>query len=119
MKRFLFIQQNYPFQNIQAFENQELVLAITAFEQRVSLLFIGNGILQLLEKQSTVRMFRKNFTLIFKAANLYGVDAIYVDSTALSRWEIKPEDLMVKTTQITPAEIKVLAKSFDFILATG
>jgi len=52
-KRFLYVNRRAPYGSIYALESLEVVLIGAAFEQDVSLAFLGDGVYQLTKGQDT------------------------------------------------------------------
>ena len=68
-KKFLYVNRKAPYGTIYALESLEVVLIGAAFEQDVSLAFLGDGVYQLVEgpgHQGGLGM--KNFSPTFRAA---------------------------------------------------
>ncbi len=61
----------------------DLALAAGAFEQPVSVLFIGEGVLQLLPEQDTTELGARNMAKTLASLPLYGVETLYVDAHSL------------------------------------
>lgn len=89
-----------PFENQQGREALDAVLAASAYEAPLSLLFIGDGVWQLVKGQDPLQAHSKDYLSTFRALPLYEVDDIYVSSEALSARQLTEDDLAL--------EVKVL-----------
>ncbi len=92
-KKFLYINRKAPYGTIYAWESLEVVLIGAAFEQDVSLLFMDDGVYQLVKEMQTKGIGMKNFTATYAALGDYEVNKIYVDKDALSQRGLALDDL--------------------------
>lgn len=115
MKRYLLMVKHAPYQSVDSLENYELALALAAFEQAVSLIFIGGGVLQLLSNQAP--NLQKAFTKGYGALDIYGIEKVYLDKDSLADYELTPEALMIPTQLVTRQEIASLMVSHDIVLS--
>ena len=92
-KKFLYINRKAPYGTIYAWESLEVVLIGAAFEQDVSLLFMDDGVYQLVKEMQTKGIGMKNFTATYAALGDYDINKIYVDKDALSQRGLALEDL--------------------------
>jgi len=118
MKSVLAIIQSSPYADIKSQEHLEMVLSFAAFEQPVSLLFVGNGVLQLCKNQDTAQISKKQFTQAFAALSLYDIDNIYIASSTLNNFNLGINDLMVEAKVVNPTEIPEIIKQHDFVLTS-
>ncbi|MDE2341698.1 MAG: DsrE family protein, partial [Alphaproteobacteria bacterium] len=77
-KSFLYINRRAPYGSIYALESLEVVLIGAAFEQDVALAFVDDGVLQLMDGQSTDGIGMKNFSKTYRALGDYEVRKLYV-----------------------------------------
>ena len=82
-KKFMYMNTKAPYGTIYALESLEVVLIGAAFEQDVSLAFIGDGVYQLATGQSTDGIGMKNFSPTYSALGDYDVNKIYVEKESL------------------------------------
>ena len=66
-KKFLYVNRKAPYGTIYALESLEVVLIGAAFEQDVSVAFVGDGVYQLTKGQDTKGLEMKNFSPTFRA----------------------------------------------------
>ena len=83
VKKFLYVNRKAPYGTIYALESLEVVLIGAAFEQDVSLAFVGDGVYQLAKGQDTKGLEVKNFSPAFRALEDYDVTKLYVDEQSL------------------------------------
>jgi tRNA 2-thiouridine synthesizing protein C len=82
-----------PYGTVYALESLEVVLIGAAFEQDVSLAFIGDGVYQLVKGQDTQGIGMKNFSPTYAALGDYDVNKIYVEKESLEERGLSLDDL--------------------------
>ncbi|MBL3526770.1 MAG: sulfurtransferase complex subunit TusC [gamma proteobacterium endosymbiont of Lamellibrachia anaximandri] len=97
IKKFMYLNRRAPYGTIYAWESLEVVLIGAAFDQDVSLAFIGDGVYQLLEGQDTSESDMKNFSTTYKALGDYDVTKLYVEKESLEERGLTLDDLMPLT----------------------
>jgi tRNA 2-thiouridine synthesizing protein C len=92
-KKFMYINRKAPYGTIYALESLEVVLIGAAFDQDVSLAFIGDGVYQLTIGQNTKAIGQKNFSTVYMALGDYDVNKIYVEKESLEERGLTLDDL--------------------------
>jgi len=92
-KRFMYMNTKAPYGTVYALESLEVVLIGAAFEQDVSLAFIGDGVYQLAKGQDTKGIGMKNFSPTYAALGDYDVNKIYVEKESLEERGLSLDDL--------------------------
>jgi len=92
-KRFMYMNTKAPYGTVYALESLEVVLIGAAFEQDVSLAFIGDGVYQLKKEQDTKGIGMKNFSPTYAALGDYDVNKIYVEKESLEERGLSLDDL--------------------------
>lgn len=95
----------------------DAALASAAFEQPVDLLFIGDGILQLLVEQNSRAIGVKNIGRLLGSAPLYDIEAVYVDAAALARYHLSASDLVLPVIALDEVSIHKLLCASNHLLA--
>ena len=130
-KKFMYMNTKAPYGTIYALESLEVVLIGAAFEQDVSLAFIGDGVYQLTKGQSTDGIGMKNFSPTYAALGDYDVNKIYVEKESLEErglslddlqhlvWEDEDEDWAEKDSirLVTRAELADVIDDQDVVLS--
>ncbi len=93
-KKMLYINRNAPYGTVYALEGLEVVLIGAAFEQDVSMAFIGDGVFQILKGQDTSESDMKNFSPTYNALGDYEVTKLYVEQESLDERGLTVDDLM-------------------------
>ena len=87
-------------------ESLDLTLALSAFNESISVFFIGDGVYQLLDKQDPSEILQKNFQPLFKMFELYDIDNIYVCELSLRERSITMNELIIDATVVNDAVLK-------------
>ena len=96
-KKFMYVNRHAPYGTVYALEGLEVVLIGAAFEQEVSMAFIGDGVFQLKQGQDTVDSDMKNFSPTYRALGDYEVNRLYVERESLEERGLNEDDLMPLT----------------------
>lgn len=114
MKSFLIIMQQSPYKNSLALEGLEFALALSSFEQPISILFKDEGVLQLLVKQDSDNIVGKDFTKIYSDLKLFGIDNVYVEVNSMHQFAA--DELSVHPEIVDQEQIVKLIKAHDVVL---
>lgn len=116
MKRYLIICRRPPYGESYAREALDVALAAAAFDQSIALLFLGDGIAQLLTAHDSAAIGEKSFEKQLSALPLYDINSIYVDAAALQQRGFSTTDLSLPAQAVSDAEISALLKNRDVVL---
>ena len=116
-KRFLYVNRKAPYGTIYALESLEVVLIGAAFEQDVSLAFLGDGVYQLVKGQNTKGLEVKNFSPTFRALEDYDVTKLYVEEEALQARGLSAADLVVPVEVVNTRRMAEIMAGQDVILS--
>ena len=108
MTKLMFIFKNGPHGDIQAYEGLEFVLITAAYEQDVTLAFVGDGVLALKKDQDTAELGIKGFMKTWRTLEDYDVEKLYVDKQSMDERGLTPDDLIVPVEVKDAAEIKAV-----------
>lgn len=117
VKKFLYVNRRAPYGTIYALEALEVVLIGAAFEQDVSLAFLGDGVYQLAKGQDTKALEVKNFSPTFRALEDYDVTKIYVAQEALQARGLSEADLVIPVEVVSAERMAEIMESQDVILS--
>ena len=90
----MYVNRHAPHGTIYALEGLEVVLIGAAFDQDVSMAFIGDGVFQLKKGQDTTDSDIKNFSPTYRALGYYDVTQLYVERESLEERGLAIGDLM-------------------------
>jgi len=88
IKKFMYVNRKAPYGTVYALESLEVVLIGAAFDQDVSLAFIGDGVYELTKGQNTDAIGQKNFSPTYSALGDY-----YVEKESLEERGLTLDDL--------------------------
>jgi len=97
VKKFMFVNRKAPYGSVYALESLEVVLISAAFDQKVSLVFVDDGVYQLKKNQNTDAIGMKNFSPTYNALGDYDINKIYIEAESLTERGLKLEDLQQLT----------------------
>ena len=116
-KRFLYLMRRPPHGSIFAQEGLETVLIGAAFEQRVSLLFLDDGVFVLKRGQAPEGAGLKDFARGFRALPDYDVEHVYVEDRSLSERGLSPDDLIMDVETVSPERAAGIIDAHDVVLS--
>ncbi len=94
VKKFLYLNRKAPYGTIYAWESLEVVLIGAAFDQVVSLMFMDDGVYQLVKGQDPSGIGMKNFSPTYRTLGDYEVKNVYVDRDSLAARGLSADDLV-------------------------
>jgi tRNA 2-thiouridine synthesizing protein C len=99
-KKLLFISRHAPYGSSLAKDALDAVLASSAYDQQLSLLFMDDGVFQLLKNQVSADITQKSFSATLPVLPLYEINSIYVHYESLEKRQIKINELVLDSVQI-------------------
>jgi len=117
IKKFMYVNRKAPYGSIYALESLEVVLIGAAFEQDVSVVFMDDGVFEIVKGQDTAGIEMKNFSPTYRALEMYDVEKLYVTKESLDARRLTEEDLLVDVTVMSAAELADLMEEQDVILS--
>lgn len=115
-KQFLLINRQAPYGHSAPHESLEVALAAGAYEQTICLLFIDDGVWQLSKHQQPQKVGYKHYAAILKALDLYNIEQVYVEKSALVSRELTEDDLIIPIKQIDRRKIQQLIVQSAIVL---
>ena len=82
----------------------------------MELLFLGDGVLQLLADQDGKRIGLKNSGKTLSSLPLVDVEKVYVDAEAMSRHGLRAEDLVLPVIPVAGDALRALLTNCDHLL---
>src|SRR5690606_40541227 len=92
-KSFLLICRRAPYGQSLAREALDVALTAATFDQQVAMLFLGDGVLQLLKGQQPAAIAQKALDKQLAALPLYDIEMVYVEAEALHQRGLALSDL--------------------------
>ncbi len=117
VKKFMFVNRKAPYGTIYALESLEVVLITATFDQDVSLVFIDDGVYEVVKGQQTKVIGIKNFSPSYRALDGYDVEKLYVDQASLEQRGLTEKDLLVPVEVLDAQQMGQLMAQQDVILS--
>lgn len=117
IKQFMIVNRKAPYGTIYALESLEVVLIAATFDQDVSLVFIDDGVYELVRGQQTKSIGMKNFSPSYRALEDYDVEKLYVDQASLDQRGLTESDLLVPVAVLDAQQMGQLMAQQDVILS--
>ena len=99
-KKLLFISRHAPYGSSLAKDALDAILAASAYDQQLSLLFMDDGVFQLLANQAPENISQKSFAAILPVLPIYEINSIYVHDESLKKRQITLNELVIEGVQI-------------------
>lgn len=116
-KRHLLVMRRAPYGSSLARASVDLGLAMGAFDQDFDLLFLGDGVLQLLQNQDSSAIGLKNIGKALSSLPLYDVESVYVDAVSLARHGFTIDQLVIAAEPLDDAQLKQLLVDCDHLMS--
>lgn len=113
--RILVIFRKAPAGSAWAREALDLALVGAAFGQQVSLLFMGDGVFQLLDQQAPKLIGQKGTQAMMQALPMYEIDQVYVESYSLAERGLDPEQLSISCQVLDAASMPKLLQQHQHV----
>jgi tRNA 2-thiouridine synthesizing protein C len=117
MKKFMFVNRKAPYGTVYALESLEVVLITATFDQDVSLLFMDDGVFEIVKGQQTKDIGMKNFSPSYRALEGYDVEKLYVDADSLAQRGLSEKDLLVPVEVLSGQQVAELMQQQDVVLS--
>ncbi len=117
MKSYLFVLRKPAHSGAYVQEMLDIILTTAAFDQKVSILLLDDGVFQLKNGQNIESVGMKDTAAIFKALEIYDVTDIYTEIESLHERGLKPDDLCLPVQVFYRKDIAGLIKQFDVVFS--
>jgi len=115
-RRVLVVCRSAPYGAARARDAVDLVMAFAAFDQRATLLFLGDGVLSLLRGHQPDTSQARNLENLLGTLADYGVEAIRADAAALAARGLAAEELASGATPASESEVRDLFATHELVL---
>lgn len=115
-KSFLIINRRAPYGSSSARDALDVALTVSVFEQPLSLLFLDDGVLQLLPDHQPAGISQKNLSANLAMLAMYDIDQIFVSAAALEQRGFSPESLALDARLLSDDDIAALVQQHDQVL---
>ena len=117
IKKFMFVNRKAPYGTVYALEGLEVVLISAAFDQDVSMVFMDDGVYELIKGQHTKSIDVKNFSPTYRALDGYDIEKLYVEKESLEARGLTEEHLLVPVLVLSSAEMGELMQQQDVVIS--
>jgi len=117
IKKFMFINRKAPYGTVYALEGLEVVLISAAFDQDVSMVFLDDGVYELVKGQNTKGIDVKNFSPTYRALEGYDIEKLYVERESLATRGLTEANLVVPVEVVSSAELSELMGQQDVVIS--
>jgi tRNA 2-thiouridine synthesizing protein C len=107
-KKIMFVMQKPPHGSIYPYEGLEFILITGAYEQDLTLVFVGDGVYCLKKDQDTSALGIKGFMKTYRTLEGYDIEKLYVDKKSLEDRGLTTADLVVDVEVKSAPEINAL-----------
>lgn len=115
MKSLLIITRQPP-ARMAAREALDLALAAAAFGVPTGLLFMDDGVLQLLKGQDAAQISRKSLAANLQALPMFGVEDVMVCQHSMGERGLSSEQCLLDARPVESAEIAALLDHYDQVV---
>ncbi|NMY72955.1 MULTISPECIES: sulfurtransferase complex subunit TusC [Pseudomonas] len=116
-KSLLIISRQAPWSGLGAREALDIALAGGAFDLPIGLLFLDDGVFQLLPRQHPTALEQKNLTANLQALSMFGVDELFACDSSLNERGLVNTTLAVEGVQtLSPTQISDLIARHDQVI---
>lgn len=115
-KKIAIVNTHSPFNTPIAKESLDLALIFGAFDQQVCVIFVENGVYQLLNGQDPETIQNKDFLATMKALALYDIEQIVCCSTSAKTRGIEPTQITDDAKLLSSHDIATLLQSVDHVV---
>lgn len=115
-KSLLIISRQAPWAGPSAREALDIALAGGAFDLPLGLLFLDDGVFQLLSQQHPAALQQKDLTANLQALPLFGVESLYACSRSLSVRGLREQPLALPVEQLDDSQLTLLIDRYDQVI---
>ena len=116
-KRLLFALRHAPYGNALAKEALDAILATSVYDQTLSVVFMDDGVFQLIKEQQADAIEAKNFINILSALPLYDINDVFVCEASLTARGISKDAISDTIQSLTADDLQNLFHQQDHILS--
>lgn len=117
-KKILLVSRHAPYGSSLAREAIDVALAAAIYDQDLSMLFMDDGIFQLLKNQNAQEIQQKDISSILSALTFYDIENIYLHKESLEQRQIALDELIIEELcELNNAEVASLLSQQDHILS--
>ncbi|MAA72055.1 MAG: sulfurtransferase complex subunit TusC [Bermanella sp.] len=112
----LILQRQAPYGSSIAREGLDFILTSAAYDQNLSVLFLTDGVFQLLTNQNSKAIGLKNHAGALEVLPLYDIENLYAVSEDLMERSINPSDILAGVNIINREQAKQLIEQHTKVI---
>jgi len=116
-KKLLFTFRHAPYGSSIARDGLDALLAASAYGQDLSVLFMGDGVFQLLTDQQSSDISAKSLSATLPALPIYDIDQIYVQESALIERGLQNQTLVLDAQVLNDQAVRALMLKQEGVLS--
>ncbi len=116
MSQLTYIFTSSPHGRASGREGVDALLAASAYTEEICVVFLGEGVYQLLSGQSAQSTKLKDYAPMFKLFELYDIEQVYVCQDSLDERGLSCSDMMIDVEPVESEQIKTLLASSNKVL---
>lgn len=97
-------------------EGLDAALVAAAFGRKVSLVFMGEGVMALCRDQGTGPLGQKGTATTLEMLELYDINRLWVESKAMTSMGLSEADLMLPITQLSAKSLAAMIAAAPLVL---
>ncbi len=114
--QILIIMRSAPYGSSLAREGLDYILTSAAYDQNISVLFLGDGLFQLIKSQQADKISLKSQISAMEILPLYDIENLYVAQEDMTERGINSEQFGVKVNIVNRPAISPLIQAQDKVL---
>lgn len=115
-RSMLIISRQSPWSGPSAREALDIALAGGAFELPLGLLFLDDGVFQLVADQKAARLEQKDLTANLQALPMFGIESLYAAKRSLSERGLDEARLSLAVELLDDAGLSALINRYDHVI---
>lgn len=115
-KSLLFTFRHAPYGSSIARDGLEALMAAAVYDQRIAVVFLGDGVWQLTKEQQVVAGLKSHARML-SALPVYGVDQIFVHEPSLQIRGLADQELLLNPAKLSHAQTRDLFGSYNHSLS--
>lgn len=116
MSQLTFVFRSAPHSTNAGREGVDALLAASAYCEDISVIFLGEGVTQLVNAQNPVAIQSKAYAPMLKLFDLYDIEQVYVCQQSLAERGLKEAALVIDVQPLSPAELTGVMQSAGKLL---
>lgn len=106
MSRLTYLFRSSPHATSSGREGVDALLAASAYCEDISVIFIGDGVYQLLQGQQPGEILSKDYAPMLKLFDLYDIEQVYVCASSLEQRGLAQADLVIDVERLSDQTIQ-------------